>query len=280
MRKIAIGFLGYGTRALDSLMEHPLFDVRYFFAPESRMCKDVYDAEAKYRGGVVFDIVKDNEQLARRFARINDVDCFLMNACPIILNSDVLSIMRVFNIHPGDLHYNRGHQPHCWTVFHGESVTKIVVHAVESRIDAGGVIRSVEVPVSPEDDARMVINHAEDHIALLLDGLYEYLTEDAEFEEIVEGGTYRHIMTYRDYELNFESDDKNLIQRKILSRAMNHGAFFVCGRKRIYVKRLLLYKETAKPVGGGVFIEMSEDIVRVRQTWRTMVFQRGKTEAV
>lgn len=280
MRKIAIGFLGYGTRALDSLMEHPLFDVRYFFAPESRLCKDVCEAEEKYRSCLVFGVVKDNEQLAQRFAGIHDVECFLMCACPIILNNDVLSNMRVFNIHPGDLHCNRGHQPHCWTVFYGESVTKIVLHAVGSRVDAGGVVHSVEVPVSPEDDAEMVLSHAEDHIPLLLDKLYEHLTENPGFEETIEQGRYRRVMRFGDYELDFESDDKNRIQRKILSRAMNHGAFFVCGGKRIYVKRLLLYKETAEPAKGGVFIEMAENVVRVRQTWRTMVFWRGKTEAV
>lgn len=282
MKQIKIGFLGYGTRALDSLMEHPMYDVRYFFAPAARLCKDVYAAQEKYKDCLTMEVIENNKQLAKRFERISDVDCFLMNACPIILNHEVLSKMRVFNIHPGDLRYNRGHQPHCWTVLLGERQTKIVLHAVNEKIDAGKIIKSADVEVSEEDNAGDVLNHAEDQIPVLLSGLYQYLTGQAEYEAVVEGGGYRKIMTYDDYEIRFSIDTKEQMKRKILARSMHHGAFFKYGSNRIYVDEILEYQEL-KPRQDGpvtVRIEIEEKKVYIHSVWRNMIFRLNKIEKI
>ena len=113
--QLKVGFLGYGTRGLDALMTHPDFQVNYFFAPRTRICQDVRDARERYRGRFQYAEVENNRDLAARFAQARDVDCFVMNACPIILNQEVLDRMDVFNIHPGNLENNRGHHPHLWT---------------------------------------------------------------------------------------------------------------------------------------------------------------------
>jgi len=282
MKKIRIGFLGYGTRALDSLMEHPLFDVRYFFAPRERLCQDVYDAQERYQGKMAMEIMDDNEQLADRFAQIHDVDCFLMNACPIILNHDVLSQMKVFNIHPGDLRYNRGHQPHCWTVLLGEKQTKIVLHTVSEKIDAGSIVKSVDIAVSEDDSAGDVLNHAEDKIPILLDALYRHLTEHTAYEAVVENGEYRRIMCYEDYEIHLQIDTAGQIKRKILSRSMHHGAFFWYGPERIYVDRILYYEEYKEKQEGDmtVWIEKQKGTVSVRSAWRHIVFRLNREKMI
>lgn len=272
--KIRIGFLGYGTRALDCLMEHPLFDVRYFFAPGNRLCQDVYDAERRYQASLIMEVIDDNEQLGKRFRQISDVDCFLMNACPIILNKEVLSQMRVFNIHPGDLRYNRGHHPHCWTVLLGERKTKIVLHVVSEKIDAGAIVKSVDIDVSEDDSAEDVLNHAEDGIPVLLDALYKHLTEHTAYEAVVENGGYRKMMSYEDYEIHLQTDTAWQIKRKILSRSMHHGAFFWYGPERIYVDRILSYEEHKERQEGAVtvWLEKHRGMVSVHSAWRDIVF--------
>lgn len=286
MKAVKIGFLGYGTKALDCLMEHEAFEVLYFFAPKARLCEDVYLAKEKYKGQLKLEIVENNQDLAKRFSEIEDVDCFLMNACPIILNKDVLSKMRVFNIHPGDLHSNRGHQPHCWTVRLGETSTKIVLHTVSEGIDVGKIIKSVEVPVSKEDGAKEVLDYTEAKIPILLDGLYQYLQDESLYESIVEDGTYRQIMKPEDYRLDFSTDSKYEIQRKILSRNLNHGAFFLEEEKgqKVYVDRLLTYdgkEELEEKVDYWVEILAGrQELVFVFSDYREMVFHLNKVEAV
>ena len=280
MKQIKIGFLGYGVRALDSLMAHPMFEVKYFFVPKARLCQEVYDAREKYKDCLEMEVIEDKKQLAMRFGQISDVDCFLMNACSIILNREVLSKMRVFNIHPGDLRYNRGHQPQCWTVLLGERQTKITLHMVGEAIDAGPVIKSVEIKVSPDDSAEDVLNHAEDEIPVLLDALYSHLTEHTGYEEIVENGGYRRVMTYDDYEIHLPIDTKEQIKRKILSRSMHHGAFFKYGTDRIYVNDMVSYKEYKERQDSAITIriEKEEGFVYIHSIWRSMVFKLNKIE--
>jgi len=274
--KIRIGFLGYGTRALDALMEHPLFEVRYFLAPKARLCSEVYDAAERYKEQLTMEVVADNEELAERFAKIDDVDCFLMNACPIILNQRVLDKMKVFNIHPGDLHYNRGHQPHMWTVLLGEKETKIVLHTVGVKIDAGFIIRSITVPVQMQDNAGDVLNHAEDKIPLLLDGLYAHLREGIPPEEEIKTGGYRKIMDYGDYEI-VEGDSIETMERKIRARSMNHGAFLKWDGKRIYVDCMIEWKrEEHRDLWQ---VELKDETVRLQTGKQSIRFHMNKIEA-
>lgn len=287
-KKIKIGFLGYGTKALDCLMEHPLFEVRYFFVPEARLCADVYKARERYRGELDMEVIGDNAQLAARFAQIQDVDCFLMNACSIILHARTLSHMKVFNIHPGDLHTNRGHHPHLWTVLLGERRSKIVLHSVCEEIDAGGIVKSIEVPVYAEDGAKEVLGRLEDNIPGLLDALYLHLTEQTEYEEMVSGGNYRRIMMHDDYEICLATEPPERMRRKILARNLHHGAFFYYGKTRIYVDDILSYREYGEKKDGAITIRIDpeEQIVHIDAIWRSICFhlhhvektETGKTE--
>lgn len=260
MKKVKIGFLGYGTRALDALMAHPNFEVRYFFAPEARLCQDVYDAAKRYEDKLSLVIVKNNADLREKFAQCQDISCFLMNACPIILKEDTLEEMPVFNIHPGDLRNNRGHQPHLWTILLGEKESRIVLHTVTPEIDEGKIICSRKLSVSKEDDAETLLNRLEDEIPYLLNGLYDYLCNDAAPEGEIYGGTYRNIMTYQDYEIDYadvrKPDFLEDISRKIRARAMHHGAFFLWEGKRIYVDKFLGVSETKDT--GKMEVKMQE----------------------
>lgn len=282
MDKIRTGFLGYGVRALDALMEHPQFDVRYFLTPGSRLCQEVYEAQERYQDLLNMEIVNDNAQLAARFAEISDVDCFVMNACPIILDREVLAQMKVFNIHPGDLRYNRGHQPHCWTVLLGERQTKIVMHSVGEGIDQGGIVGSVDIAVSPEDSAGDVLDHAEDEIPVLLDALYRHLAEGIPYESVIEEGGYRRIMEYGDYELHLDMDTREQIKRKILSRSLNHGAFFYYKGERVYVDRLVSYQEYKERENSAITVQIreTEGSVYIHSLWRSMVFRLNPSKAL
>ncbi len=256
--KINVGFLGYGTRALDFLMESPYFHVRYFFAPESRMCQDVLDAKEKYGNELTYAVVKNNKDLAERLREIEDVDCFVMNACPIILKKEVLDEMDVYNIHPGSLEHNRGHHPHLWSILLDEPETEITIHKVCEEIDLGEVIKTVTVPVDEKDDAGTLLDKTEDQIPLLLEALKKYLCKEAEAEGIVTGGEYRPPLQYKDYEVDVENDSLLDIERKIRARAMHHGAFFRIGKERVYVDRVLHAEEQAEHINVELRVEQDK----------------------
>lgn len=241
MKKIQIGFLGYGTRALDELMEHPDFEVRYFIVPRKSLCGEVYEAMETYKHLLKIILVSDNKELAKILSDIHDVNCFLMNACPLILNEQVLSCMEIYNIHPGDLNYNRGHHPHLWTVLLEERKSKITLHKVDTGIDEGLVIKSVPVLIGGQDNAGEVLRKLEDQIPLLLDALYGYRMKGVPPEGVITGGGYRRKMEHSDYEIDLEQDNEQDIRRKIRTRSMHHGAFIKSGGKRYYVDGIKNY---------------------------------------
>ncbi len=238
MKKIDVGFLGYGTRAIDALMADDRFNVKYFLAPRSRLCSDVLEAAEKYKARVTLEIIDTKRELSDRIKSINDVRCFVMNACPFILTDEILSHMDFYNIHPGDLRTNRGHQPHLWSVLLGERKTRICLHKVNSQIDLGEIIEDAEVELEGKENAAEVLNMAEDMIPFLLDGLYRYLMGEKGIKYTVRQGDYRPTMTFSDYEIT-PSDSPSDIDRKIRARAMHSGAFFLCENKRLYVNRII-----------------------------------------
>lgn len=251
MDKISVGFLGYGTRALDALMEHEGFEVKRFLAPMSRLCEDVYIAKRRYPD-LNFAIVRNNEELLSAFQESEGIDCYVMNACPIILKEDTLAAMPVYNIHPGSLHSNRGHQPHLWTVLLGEPESEIVLHTVTAGIDEGAVIGREVCKVEAGMDAGAALNLLEDQIPQLLDSLYGHVMMGVPPLFLEAGGTYRRVMVHSDYEFSLSDMEQDFflkdVLRKIRARSMHHGAFFVHKGERIYVDRLL-DDETIAPAG-------------------------------
>ena len=276
MCKINVGYLGYGTRALDALMNHPNFEVKFFIAPESRLCDDVYLAHERY-SELPYHVVKNNQDLAEVLSGYqNKVTCVVMNACPIILKENVLNILPVYNIHPGDLRCNRGHQPHMWSILLGEKESCIAMHSVIPAIDEGIVIRSRKLEISEQDTDLSLLNRLEDEIPYLLDGLYDFLKHDAKPEDEIYGGTYRRVMTYDDYCIDFQDVGKegflDEMSRKIRSRYSKHGAFFYFQDSRIYVKQLV-FVETLEEKISELTVSFVDDKVIVTTDCYRFTFQ-------
>lgn len=239
MDKIKIGFYGYGTRALDALMEHPDFQVLHFLTPASRLCDEVYEARRKYGTYFPMVTVSNRGELTEELGKIHDVSCFLMNASPIILDKAILEKMDFYNIHPGSLRNNRGHHPHLWSVLLDEKETEINLHQVTPEIDLGAVIGMVRVPVLPWDTSLTLLNRAEDQIPLLLSSLSAYLRGERGPVDVVRQGGYRRQMTYEDYRFDLEHDTLWDMDRKIRARAMHSGGFFQIGQRRVYADAIL-----------------------------------------
>lgn len=237
--KIPVGFYGYGPRALDALMVHPDFEVRYFWTPESRLCREVYEAAERYREVLPMEIIRNRTDLLEHVRQVHDVTCFVMNASPIILNEPILEQMDFYNIHPGSLVTNRGHHPHLWSILLDEKESQINLHSVTPEIDLGKVISTVTLPVLPEDTSFSLLNRLEDQIGILLSDLAAYLRGEQKEKGRIEEGGYRRKVTYEDYRINPGQDTVGEIDRKIRARAMHSGAFFEQEGRRYYVDRIL-----------------------------------------
>jgi methionyl-tRNA formyltransferase len=80
-------------------------------------------------------------------------DVIVSVAAPEIFRKDILRIPRLgcINIHSGRLPVYRGMMPTFWQMMRGESAITVTVHEMAEKLDAGGVLGTVTVPVEPRD---------------------------------------------------------------------------------------------------------------------------------
>jgi methionyl-tRNA formyltransferase len=120
----------------------------------------------------------------RRLRTINDpeylrtvssrrVDVLLSVSAPQIFAADALSAAPLaLNVHSGKLPEYRGMMPTFWALANGDEQVTVTVHEMVEQLDAGPIVRELEVAVGPGDTVFAVAAHAKDvagpHVARLL----------------------------------------------------------------------------------------------------------------
>jgi methionyl-tRNA formyltransferase len=97
------------------------------------------------------------EYLAR--VRQLSPDVIVSVAAPEIFRKEILGIPRLgcINIHSGRLPVYRGMMPTFWQMMRGESAVTVTVHEMAEKLDAGGILGTVTVPIASRDSLDRVI---------------------------------------------------------------------------------------------------------------------------
>ena len=71
-----------------------------------------------------------------------------------VLPRELFALPRLgsFNVHPSLLPAGRGPAPIRWTLIRGESETGVSIIQLTERIDGGGILRHIRVPIEPDED--------------------------------------------------------------------------------------------------------------------------------
>jgi methionyl-tRNA formyltransferase len=80
-------------------------------------------------------------------------DVIVSVAAPEIFRKEILRTPRLgcINIHSGRLPVYRGMMPTFWQMMRGESTITVTVHEMAEKLDAGGILGTITVPVAPRD---------------------------------------------------------------------------------------------------------------------------------
>lgn len=95
-------------------------------------------------------------------------------AAPEIFRKDILAVpaMRAINIHSGKLPVYRGMMPNFWQLLHGEKHAVVTIHEMVEKLDAGGVLGTLEWPLKPRDSLdRVITGTKRDGARLMIDVL-------------------------------------------------------------------------------------------------------------
>lgn len=116
--------------------------------------------------------VNDPAYIAR--ARELRPDVIASVAAPEIFKKEIIGVpaLRSINIHSGRLPVYRGMMPNFWQLLHGEKTATVTVHEMVEKLDAGGVLGTLEWPLKPKDSLdRVITGTKRDGARLMIDVL-------------------------------------------------------------------------------------------------------------
>jgi methionyl-tRNA formyltransferase len=97
-------------------------------------------------------------------------DVIVSVAAPEIFRKEILRTPRLgcINIHSGRLPVYRGMMPTFWQMQRGETAITVTVHEMAEKLDAGGILGTVSVPIASRDSLDRVITLTKQEGARLL----------------------------------------------------------------------------------------------------------------
>lgn len=114
-------------------------------------------------------------------------DVIVSVAAPEIFKKELLGAARLgcINIHSGRLPVYRGMMPTFWQLLEGEKVATVTVHEMAEKLDAGGVLGTIEFPLRERDSLHRVITGTKREGArLMIDVLRRMKAGQAEAEPL------------------------------------------------------------------------------------------------
>ncbi|RMH26348.1 MAG: formyl transferase [Planctomycetota bacterium] len=116
--------------------------------------------------------VNDPAYIAK--ARELQPDVIASVAAPEIFKKEIIGVptLRAINIHSGRLPVYRGMMPNFWQLLHGEKHATVTVHEMVEKLDAGGILGTLEWPLKPKDSLdRVITGTKRDGARLMIDVL-------------------------------------------------------------------------------------------------------------
>ncbi len=101
----------------------------------------------------------NSEDFLRHLGELR-IDVLVSVAAPEVFKARLLSVPRLgaINIHSGRLPQYRGMMPTFWQMRAGESSATVTIHEMAAKLDAGGIIATLEFPLCDHDSLDRVIS--------------------------------------------------------------------------------------------------------------------------
>lgn len=118
-----------------------------------------------------------NSQEFHDLLRSLDVDVVVSVAAPEVFKAPLLSIPRFgcINIHSGRLPRYRGMMPTFWQMRAGERAATVTIHEMAEKLDAGGIIATLDFPLAEHDSLdRVIVGTKEAGARLMIETLLRF----------------------------------------------------------------------------------------------------------
>jgi len=120
---------------------------------------DSIEKLARSRGLPIIPCDSVNRDGYHERVRAIEPDVIVSVAAPEVFKKGILEIppLGCVNIHSGKLPVYRGMMPNFWQLLHGEEHAVVTVHEMVEKLDAGGILKTLEWPLRENDSLDRVI---------------------------------------------------------------------------------------------------------------------------
>lgn len=153
---------------------------RYF---KVKMRGDSIAKLAREKGLTVVPCTSVNDEAYIAQVKKIDPDVVASVAAPEIFKKGILGAARLgcINIHSGRLPIYRGMMPNFWQLLHGEKTACVTVHEMVEKLDAGGILGTLEWELKERDSLdRVITGTKRDGARLMMDVMLKMKRGEAE----------------------------------------------------------------------------------------------------
>ncbi len=181
MKKFRVGFLGtpdFSVPALDLLANHPHIELRYVISMPDRPAGRGMELKspevieyAKQKKIPFFQTENINREVEfLKTLKEQDLDFLIVLAFAQFLGSEMLNMGRLgcFNIHTSILPKYRGAAPIQYALLHGDQETGVSIQKMVKKMDAGDLVHSHSVLISPTENGGQLYTRLKYQAALAL----------------------------------------------------------------------------------------------------------------
>jgi methionyl-tRNA formyltransferase len=132
---------------------------------------------ARKHGIPMVDVASVNAPSFLHEIQWRNVDLVVSVAAPEVFKAPLLNLPRMgcINIHSGRLPQYRGMMPTFWQLLSGEPTATVTIHEMAEKLDAGGIIATLEFPLSTCDSLdRVIVGTKEAGARLMIETLRKY----------------------------------------------------------------------------------------------------------
>jgi methionyl-tRNA formyltransferase len=125
---------------------------------------------ARAAGVPVFETESVNAKAFLETLRQMEVDVVVSVAAPEVFRAPLLAVPKLgaINIHSGRLPQYRGMMPTFWQMLAGEPCATVTIHEMAEKLDAGGIIATLDFPIEAHDALDRVITGTKEAGARLM----------------------------------------------------------------------------------------------------------------
>lgn len=209
---------------------------------------------------VQYILVENKKDFVEKISCIgHEVDFFIMYSFGIIIPSEIIQKIKIFNIHPSLLPKYKGRNPVYWAMIQNEKFIGITLHEVVEGIDEGKIITQYKVPNYIWKNIEQINVSLNSQMPKILNDLVRYLNNERDSCDNHKGEYWPRISN-DDITIDINTDSYDIIFNKVRTQFNYKGAKLQYEGNTYWIKKMTFSNTTSNYDENVIYIPYKDNI--------------------